>query len=530
MKKISVLLVFCFIIMPFSACQSSQDILYSQAVSQGKAQMAAAPSVDPNDPDYLGDPTAPPGAVFTPAPEDDLSGELTIKLYLWYPVGFSVNLLANEFMKLHPNVTITFDYGLNVMERSGMSKEERAVDRDQFYTALRMELASGEADYLLFGVSDDLDLDAMTRNNIFYDMSSYWENDYEIRETDYFMPVLETCKIDGKMTVIPYGFSFPAVTFPQRVVDEIGIDLTETEAVSVTQLLDWYDLARQKKPELNLFFTSPGKDVLFSTERVDYMDLDNHTCDFVNSDFVNFLKRTDGVMNEDPALEGLEIGAQDPGLARYWEEYFDTGKLPYEIWESTDAGFPKNENVVKKANEWFVTGSTETASTFYTLQDPLPYLTRPYPLVSSKGKLGITVSDAFSVPSSLKNKDLAWEFIKYCLSNRADPSFYELTGFRWVYVDSIPVNRNNCQKMAEYVATGNAYGGSLLGYPGNYKGIDPDMLMAELDKILSYNPVYADAYNVDVQEYLDEFYVNDLITPEQCAEKIQGRATIWLNE
>lgn len=37
-------------------------------------------------------------------------------------------------------------------------------------------------------------------------------------------------------------------------------------------------------------------------------------------------------------------------------------------------------------------------------------------------------------------------------------------------------------------------------------------------------------YNVDVQEFLDEFYFYELTTPEQCAKKIQDRVMIWLNE
>lgn len=84
--------------------------------------------------------------------------------------------------------------------------------------------------------------------------------------------------------------------------------------------------------------------------------------------------------------------------------------------------------------------------------------------------------------------------------------------------------------MAKYVAEGNAYASSLSGYPGNFSGIDPEALLEKIEEILTLNPVYADAYNVDVQEYLDEFYVNGLTTAEECAEKIQGRTEIWLNE
>ena len=347
------------------------------------------------------------------------------------------------------------------------------------------------------------------------------------------MPVLEACKIDGKMTAIPMSFSFPAVMFSQRLMEEVGIDLTGVKAVSSTQLLDWYDQARESKPDLNLFFTSPGKDALFSTEKVDYIDVSSATSSFQSSEFVDFLERTNGVGNNEPDLSEdlIGYGYGSPGLARYWEEYRETGKIPLEVSMSLDAGFPQLDLVTRKAKEWFAVASAESLYTFYTVQDPLPYLTQPYPLTSSDGKLGISSYEDFAMPESLQNKDLAWEFIKYCLSAREDPTFYELTGFRWPYVaQGFPLNKENYRKMVEYIAAGNAYGSAIIGYPGNYKGIDPESLLAELDEMLTCDPVNVNAYNVDVQEYLDEYYVNGLITAEECAKKIQDRTYMWLME
>lgn len=54
--------------------------------------------------------------------------------------------------------------------------------------------------------------------------------------------------------------------------------------------------------------------------------------------------------------------------------------------------------------------------------------------------------------------------------------------------------------------------------------------MDKVNEIFSLPLVNLNSYGVDVQEYLDEFYVNELTTAEQCAEKIQDRAEIWLNE
>lgn len=84
--------------------------------------------------------------------------------------------------------------------------------------------------------------------------------------------------------------------------------------------------------------------------------------------------------------------------------------------------------------------------------------------------------------------------------------------------------------MAGYASTGNAISGFVIGYPGAYPDIDPDALVAEMDRILSHNPVCMDFYPLDVQDYLDEFYKNGLTTAEECAQKIQGRAEIRLNE
>ena len=55
-------------------------------------------------------------------------------------------------------------------------------------------------------------------------------------------------------------------------------------------------------------------------------------------------------------------------------------------------------------------------------------------------------------------------------------------------------------------------------------------LAETMEQMLSRSPINQGKYNMDVREYLEEFYVRELTTPQQCAEKIQARAEIWLNE
>ena len=143
--------------------------------------------------------------------------------------------------------------------------------------------------------------------------------------------------------------------------------------------------------------------------------------------------------------------------------------------------------------------------------------------------MGVFSYETFAVPSSMEEKELAWEFIKYCMSDREDTRFIQ-AGYQWDYTWNIPTNRANWEQIVQRVSGGIGFGTSSAGVSDNFSGADVDQVLADLDEILSYPLVPVDYYNVDVQDYLDEFYKNGLTTAEECAQKIQGRAEIWLQE
>ena len=113
-RKCAALLFALLLVVECFACQSEQDELYSQAVEDQKSAASVQPTADPNDPDYLGDPTPLPGTAFTPVPHDDLQGELVIKSYVQM-TNYSdrLDLLIEEFTRLHPGVEIHVDYHLS---------------------------------------------------------------------------------------------------------------------------------------------------------------------------------------------------------------------------------------------------------------------------------------------------------------------------------------------------------------------------------------------------------------------------------
>ena len=527
-KKIMVnFITLLCVIFFFTACQTDQDALYSEAISQIEAEATAEPSIDPNDPGYLGLGTPAPEDRATPIPGDDLSGELTIQGYS--PVNWESNVqtLANEFRKLHPEVNITIQYEVGYDEYKRLSNQERAARENSFYSRLRTEMAAGEADYILFDSGSGTNLTAFSHSGILEDLSPYIEKDFE--EDAFYTPVLEAFQVDGKQTMLPMAFSYYSIYFDRDLLNQIGVDPDSIESVTTMQLLDWYDQAREINPELRLFYTSPDKDYLFPLERTAFMDLNTGESSFDSPEFVDFLSRTSQVLNEEPNLEDddrgkIKVGLADDALTFQAGEELDAIA---KFWE--DAGDSYVSKIEDVMPFFAVPDDAMNEKGLFIKQFPFDNLAGPYLLTNSKGDVGVMSYETFAIPSSMEEKELAWEFIKYCMSDREDTRFIQ-AGYQWDYTWNIPTNRANWEQIVQRVSGGIGFGTSSAGVSDNFSGADVDQVLADLDEILSYPLVPVDYYNVDVQDYLDEFYKNGLTTAEECAQKIQGRAEIWLQE
>ena len=528
MKRRSAALLLC-VCMLFSctACQTDQETLYSQAMSQQEEQSMTEPSVNPNDPGYLGLGTPAPGDRATPIPGDNLSGELTVKIFLQRTWAVKIRLLADEFEELHPGVSISVDSDVGYDEYKGLTDQERSVRENSFYTRIRTELLSGEADYILFESSGTMNITDFSRSGILEDLTPYIEKDFE--EGAFYTPVLKAFQVDGKQTMLPMAFSYSSVYFDRDLLHQIGVDPDSIESVTTTQLLDWYDQAREINPELRLFYSGPDKDYLFPLERTAFMDLNTGESSFDSPEFIDFLSRTSQILNEEPNLVPKAVGSLDIGLADDALTFQAGEEIDAEAkyWENAD---PLFVSLIEDAMPFFaVPGESVSERGLFIEQFPFDNLAGPYLLANSKGDVGVRSYETFAIPSSMKEKELAWEFIKYCMSDREDTRFIQ-AGYPFEYTNNIPVNCANWKTLVQRVSDGIGFGAASAGVPSNFNGADVDQVLADLDEVLSYPLVPIYYYNVDVQDYLDEFYKNGLTTAEECAQKIQGRAEIWLNE
>ena len=518
----------------FCGCQSEQDEIYSQAMaSQSESSMLEPASsmssgeASEDVPDYVTPPTPGPDARLTPAPDDDLSGELVIRTSL-QSTGDHLYWLAREFMELHPNVQILLDYDRKNNEYR--SSAESKMKKNSFYTNLRMEIASGEADYLIYSATLDLDFTPLARSGLLEDLWTYWENDPDIRDEDYFLPVIESFEVDGMLPVLPYSFYLTGGCFNKSYLEELGVDLSALQLVDSDDILDWYERLRETHPDLQLFYTGTGKDGLFSSELASYIDLENNTASFDSPEFLTFLQRTQDVINDEPIQDIVGWGNW------YYMEmalnYDETGEISSPFVQSITSA----KKVVTSSRDSFCTvAQVNIYDTISMFQQSYDYLAGPYPVLSTNGHLGIYADQGeFMMPASMKNKELAWEFMKYCISEREDLTFNGYDDFpgtdTFFTSIAIPVNKPNYGRMAEesveQVKFVNGNGYEVL----DFEPVNGEEIVAFMDEVLSHSPVNIGKYNVDVQEFLDEYYVNELITAQECADKIQGRVEIWLNE
>ncbi len=374
MKKLrlicSILLAFC-LVLPCSACQSEQDSIYSQAMDGASGSSEEE--------------TASESALQTPQPEDGLSGTLTIKTDS-YLKSSSIDLLAEEFMQLYPQVEIEFDYELGGGELNSLSRAERNMRRESFYAQLRLELASGEGDYILYNVQEDLDLPGVS--GLLEDLGEYFKNDPEIDPDEYFTQVLDAFAVGGRTPVLPLSFMYNGIFFSKPVLQSLDVDSSAIQSVSCSEILDWYERAAEDNPELNLIFTSPGKDALFAAEKCRYIDLENKTADFESPDFLRFLERTAAVSNDDPELDPeSEIGISDPGLMNEKLRCMETGADPSTVLGNFADLFG---HLVTASRPALAAQMNVDLAGMINILQPMEYVAGPYPYTSSDGRLGIT--------------------------------------------------------------------------------------------------------------------------------------------
>lgn len=531
-KKAILVLALLVFIMSLSACSSNeQDKVFDELTK--KPDSSKPTSIET----ARGSSAVSNGLEPTPYVDPEgLEGEFTVLCYMNSGTGVqrdNVEVFAEEFMALHPGVKINVEYVTDIN-----SQETRQERRDKYCAQVLTELGSGEADYILYSPIEELNIYRLSESGVLLDLHPYFENDPAIDSNDYYSQVLDALSVDGKLTTMPISFCFEGVFLNRPLMEEMKVDLDAIKSVDYQMLLDWYEQAKAIDPEVQVTFGALTQSYLYKYEAPAYVDLENSTALFDSPEFLEFLTRT-GDLHE-PDKEAFSEWDRRNATFPLWVEWLMAQ------WESGKEPDPESiSGEMQIMYESFHPGVAMISSGGIAAEElgfwgnQLEHLAGPYPVVSSKGQLEVSTSEDFAIPASMKNPDLAWKFISYCIRERDSMTVggenLNIDGINYFtgnyFTTRIPINKKNVAHEMDFLkSSGLAYQSSALVPTFKRSDINGAMCAQKLDEFLAMPLVNSKTYVIDMSEYLTEFYENKLTTPEQCAEKIQGRMDIWLHE
>lgn len=436
----------------FAGCQSEEDKKFDELTKASSAPPASSQTGSPE--------------------EEELSGKLSIMADMEFD-RTGVSAQAKRFMEQHPGVEIEVEYGLDVSDEAG-SAESYYAKVDQYLQRIATRVMGGDPPDVL--VSGIFPVEKYTASGLLTDMYPLMDADGLVRDA-FYGNILSLYEHDGSLYVLPGSFTVSACMLNRSALAAAGVE--EPETVDYAFLSDTYEAARQSgaMPTLKSLDAGQvmGKNTLDSLEYPLYMDFEGKTAGFTSPEFLTYLEKTARNDTTVTVLDGFS-NADIPG----------DGTNP--------------------VGEYFVTPNDSLA--VITALDPQKVIwleptdegaTGLIPLANSKGQVCASSSECMAIPVGSENKELAWEFVKFCMDGTA--------GF--------PIRKDACRKELKE----------------SYAYSDEDIEKAEafIAKAAA-RPLGDQKFIEIIRSDLGDYYDRGLLSAEDCAKKLQDKAEMYLNE
>ncbi|MCT4620630.1 MAG: extracellular solute-binding protein [Marinisporobacter sp.] len=273
-----------------------------------------------------------------------------------------------EYMKKNPDVIIKvnqYNY-----------KEEFLSD---YLKKMNTDLISGKGDDLI--PTDYLPMGKYAKNGVFENLNEYMKKDKDFKIADYYEEIFESLKVDGSYYAFPYKFNMGALVADQALLNakNINIEKNNWDRASFINVLrelskenGVYGIPKISKEELfEIFFTG---------DRDQFIDYKNKLTNFNHESFKDLLKDIQAIYDEKLVDENMDRMTMYKGTK---------GKIGF-IHQSNIAlmNLSEMKNIIESFKLY------------------------PYPTSDKKGGYVFTAS-AYGINGNSKNKDLAWDFLKY---------------------------------------------------------------------------------------------------------------------
>ncbi len=410
-----------------------------------------------------------------------IEGEITISLL--DEIEF-VNIAAEMFMEKYPNTNIIVE---TFRETEYIETENGSVmsvapseefSTENYLKQLNTKIMSGKAADVIS--TDPLPMIKYSEMGVFEDLTPYIR-EKGMDDENYFMNIINLGKGKKGQFEIPLRVFFDVVSFDKELVEDSGIKPDENlKAMSFSDALDiGIRLVDNTNRDNTYLSIGRAPEVAYQLVREsihDFIDFDKKEANFDSKEFTDILEYAKKLDDEG---------------------YFDKGTIDFYNMEyhfAYDIDFPNQ------------------AAAFTLYNDSIRY--QSMPICNKDGRTIGRMSYTFGINSQSKNKDLAWEFIYFLMSEEVQsmPSFY-MTG----------INKN------AFDAASERYAKMMISDEYNFEISDYTKLLRGWYEQVEVNE-FKD-YNLSgiIYEEMDKYF-KDIATAEETGKNIQRRVDKYFNE
>ena len=312
--------------------------------------------------------------------QPEMKGEITVSAFMEQEF---LTAAARQFMDLYPDVKVT----VNVYyETSGAGSVE------DYQTYLNTKIMTGKAEDII--LNSFLPVEKYSEMGVFEDLSRYISLTPEFTEENYFMNVLQSAKTkNGEIYLIPYMAKFNVVGFCDALLSEQTGMESRLQSAGFAERMDIAKELVSNTSKKNTFLIMMNEvqfaDYLIEDKLSDFIDVEKKSVNLNADTYISLLKEV---------KELSDNHAFDADVDFYNMEYYYAATCDYDV-----------------------------QAAFYEL-DEQSGLSYSMPIADSEGNVAVNANYSMALNSASHNKDLAWEFMKYLLSEEVQtlPSVHGL--------------------------------------------------------------------------------------------------------
>lgn len=413
------------------------------------------------------------GASHTAPPE--IKGEITVATA--YEDEY-LTAAAKQFMKKYPQAKVRVD---SYKESSGEDWVEK------YLQYLNTRIMTGKAADLLF--TDFLPITKYCGMGVFTDLSRYILDTPEFNEKNYFMNVLQAAREEGgEIYLVPLQANFDAVGFSTELLAghrDMESRLEKRQSIPFSEAMEIGRVLADGAGKPNCF--------LAQQTGVSYM------CSLIEGSLARY----------------VDIGGKSCHLDT--PEYRKLLQSVKSLTESGKGYFPPDDMDYYTTEYQFAAyRDYDVQAAFYEL-DPKGGLSYSMPLSDEEGNVPIRSHNCVAINSASENKTLAWEFLKYLLSEevQTNPSIFGLA-----------VNKKGFASCVDryYRFYGDAKKGNGHVEKKDYR----DLLRRWMEQVNDCD--ITDSMLTEMMNEENEKYFAGEQTAEETAKNLQKKVGQYLNE